>query len=185
MNYFNSRDIAAISLSASLWAVINWLVAPLVWRLTHIPILCDMIGVSSLILVAWWVRKPGSSTFLGVLATILNFVLRPDSPHFIGFTAACIFFDVVLTVLGYGKTVEGGIRSSLILVATSIVATGIAGYIIGFFFMDPIVLQVVFGGAFIFIAVHGAGGLIGGVLGVVIIRELERRQVIPRAGRSR
>lgn len=100
-------------------ARINWLVSPVLLRLTHLPILCDMLGVSALILVAWWVQKPGVASFLGVLATVLNFVLRPDATHFVGFTAACVFFDVVLSSLGYGTVVEGSMKSSIILVVIS------------------------------------------------------------------
>ena len=43
-------------------------------------------------------------------------------------------------------------------------------------------LAFLVGGVLVFAAIHGGGGLIGGALGVVIIRGLEIRQVIPRAG---
>lgn len=56
MAYFSSRDIAAIALSAALWAVLNWTVAPILWQLTHLPILCDMISSCLLILTVWWIR---------------------------------------------------------------------------------------------------------------------------------
>ena len=66
MVYFTSRDISAIALSASLWAVLNWLMAPIFWELTHLPILCDMAGVSLLTLTVWWTRKPGAASFMGL-----------------------------------------------------------------------------------------------------------------------
>lgn len=179
MAYFNTRELAAVSLSAALWAVINWLVSPVFWRLTHLPILCDMLGVSALILVAWWVRKPGVASFLGVLATVLNFVLRPDATHFVGFTVACVFFDVVLSALGYGTVIEGGMKSSIILVVISVVSTSIVGFIISSFFMNPNFLRVTFGSVYLFAAIHGAGGLIGAVLGVTIVRGLESRSIFP------
>ncbi len=179
MAYFNTRELAAVSLSAALWAVINWLVSPVFWRLTHLPIICDMLGVSALILVAWWVRKPGVASFLGVLATVLNFVLRPDATQFVGFTAACVFFDVVLSALGYENVVEGGMKSSIILVVTSVVSTSIAGFIISSFFMNPNFLRTTFGSVYMFAAIHGAGGLIGAGLGVTIVRGLESRNIFP------
>jgi hypothetical protein len=152
-----------VSLSTSLWGVINWLVSPVLWRLTYLPILCDMLGVSALILVTWWVKKPDVASFLGVLATVLNFVLRPDATHFVGLTAVCIFFDVVLSVLGYGTVVEGGMKSSIILVVTSVISTSIVGFIISSFFMNPNFLRTTFGSAYLLAAIHGAGGLIGAV----------------------
>lgn len=185
MNYFSSREIAAISLSAALWAVFNWLVSPIFWQLTHLPILCDMVGVTILIVTLWWTRKPGAGATMGLIATVLNFVFRPGAFHFFGFTVACAFFDAASSLTGYGNFLDKGITGYTSLVALSVASTALAGLIIGSFFMNPGFLASAFGGVMVFAAIHGGGGLIGGALGVVIIRGLERRQVIPRAGRSR
>lgn len=181
MSYFNSRELAAISLSAALWAVFNWLVSPIFWQLTHLPILCDMIGVTVLIVTLWWTRKPGAGATMGLIATLLNFILRPGAFHFLGFTVACAFFDVTSTLIGYRKILDKGLTSSLSLITLSVASTAIAGLIIGSFFMNPGFLASAFGGVLVFAAIHGGGGLIGGALGVVIIRGLESRRVIPRA----
>lgn len=180
MPYFNVQETVAVSLSAALWAVINWLVAPIFWQLTHLPILCDMIGVSLLILSAWWTKKPGAASFMGLVATILNFILRPGATHFIGFTVASIFFDFSTVLVGYGNSLEKGLRNTVSLSLISIISTTIAGFIIGTFFMNPMFLTNMFGGVVLFAALHGVGGLIGSVLGIIIIRGLEVRQVIPR-----
>ena len=180
MVYFSSRDIAAVALSASLWAVLNWTVTPIFWNLTHLPFLCDMIGVSLLILTVWWTRKPGAATLMGILATILNFMLRPGAAHFLGFTAASIVFDATARAVGYKNSLDRRLVSSVILVAFSLLSTLVAGLIIGSFFMNPMFLSKMFGGVALFAALHGAGGIIGGALGVTIVRGLEARRVFPR-----
>lgn len=80
MLYFNSKEIAAIAIYASLWAILNWAVTPIFWDLTHLPILCDMVGVSLLVLTVWWVRKLGAASMMGAIATILNFPETECSP---------------------------------------------------------------------------------------------------------
>jgi len=179
MAYFTTRDLAAISLSSSLWAVINWLLSPVFWSMTRLPILCDMLGVSALIIAAWWVRKPGSIAFVGLIATLLNFILRPGANQFLGFTAASIFFDITLSLLGYDNTVEGGVKSNIILAVLASASTFLAGYIIGNLFLAPGVLSNVYGNVFSFAGVHMAGGLAGAIIGIVLIRGLESRQVVP------
>jgi len=179
MVYFTSRDISAIALSASLWAVINWLIAPIFWELTHLPILCDMVGVSLLTLTVWWTRKPGAASFMGLVATILNLILRPGSLHFLGFTVASVAFDAATALIGYKNCLERGRVSYASLVIISLASTIIAGLIIGSFFMNPTFLSNMFGGLMVFAALHGAGGIIGGVLGIVFVMGLEMRQIIP------
>lgn len=179
MAYFSSRDIAAIALSAAIWAVLNWTVAPIFWQLTHLPILCDMIGMSLLILTVWWTRKPGAVSLMGILATILNFMLRPGALHFLGFTAASFVFDAVSMGVGYGNSLDKPLVSSVSLIAISVLSTLLAGFIIGSFFMNPMFLSNMFGGAVFFAVLHGVGGLVGGAIGVIIARGLEARRVIP------
>ena len=178
MAYFNSREIAAIALSATLWAVINWTVAPVFWNLTHLPILCDTAGISLLTLVVWWVRKPGAATLMGVVATILNFMLRPEATQFLGFTAASLVFDILVSAVGYGRILNRGLVSTISLFIISVLSTLVARFIIGTFFMNPMFLSNMFGGVTFFAALHGAGGLIGGILGVIFVRGLEARRVI-------
>ena len=180
MAYFSTRNIAAIALSSSLWAVLNWLVAPIFWQLTHLPILCDMVGTSLLVLTLWWTRKPGAPTLMGLVATVLNFILRPGALHFLGFTAASVVFDLAALIVGYRNSLDRGLVSSVILVVVSLLSTTVAGIIIGTFFMNPMLLTKMFGGVAFFAAIHGLGGIVGGALGVVITRGLEARQVIPR-----
>ena len=179
MVYFTSRDISAIALSASLWAVLNWMMAPVFWELTHLPILCDMIGVSLLTLTIWWTRKPGAASFMGLIATILNLILRPGSLHFLGFTVASIAFDAATALIGYENCLDRGRVSYSSLITISFASTVIAGIIIGSFFMNPVFLSNLFGGVMFFAALHGGGGIVGGVLGIVFVMGLEMRQIVP------
>ena len=179
MVYFTSRDISAIALSAALWAIINWLIAPIFWELTHLPILCDMVGVSLLTLTVWWTRKPGAASFMGLVATILNLILRPGSLHFLGFTVASVAFDAATALIGYENCLERGRVSYASLVIISLASTVIAGLIIGSFFMNPMFLSNMFGGLMFFAALHGGGGIVGGVLGIVFVMGLEMRQIVP------
>jgi hypothetical protein len=139
-----------------------------------------MIGITVLIVTLWWTRKPGAGSFMGLIATVLNFVFRPSALQFLGFTVACFFFDFASYLLGYKNVLNRGLSSSLSLISLSVISTSIAGLIIGNFFMNPGLLSSLFGGVIVFAAIHGGGGLIGGVLGVVIIKGLESRQVFPR-----
>lgn len=116
---------------------------------------------------------------MGIVATMLNFVLRPGTFHFLGFTAASIVFDAAAVIIGYRNSLDRGLVSSVILVANSLVSTCVAGVIIGSLFMDPMFLSKMFGGVAFFAVLHGAGGLIGGALGVTIVKGLGLRGVVP------
>jgi len=179
MVYFTSRDISAIALSAALWAIINWLIAPIFWELTHLPILCDMVGVSLFTLTVWWTRKPGAVSFMGLVATILNLILRPGSLHFLGFTVASVAFDAATAMIGYKNCLDRGRVSYASLITISFASTVIAGIIIGSFFMNPVFLSNMFGGVLFFAALHGGGGIVGGVLGIVFVIGLKTRQIVP------
>jgi len=179
VSYLSSRDLSAIALFAALWGVLNWTVAPIFWRLTHLPILCDMLAASLLILTVWWTRRLGAATLMGLIATVLNFLLRPGALHFLGFTAASILFDVAAWAVGYGSLSRRGLGSALLLVI-SVASTFVAGLIIGSLFMNPVFLARRYGGVLFFALLHAAGGVIGGLLGVAIVGGLEARGVTPK-----
>ncbi len=177
---FNTRDLTAITLSAALWAVLNVTITPIFWNLTHLPILCDMIGVALLSLTLWWTRKPGAPTIMGLIATLLNFIMRPGALHFLGFTAACIVFDGLTILMGYDRVLQNNMKGWGLQLLSSIIATAIAGFIIGTFFMNPNFLASAFGGIILFAGIHAMGGAIGGILGIVFIKTLEARNILAR-----
>ena len=100
VSYFTTKEIAAIALCATLWGVLNTLFAPIFFRMFGLPFLCDLIGFSVLILATWWIRKLGSITLIGLIATVINFGLGGGF-QFIGFTVASIFFDFATGLIGY------------------------------------------------------------------------------------
>ncbi len=170
MGYFSSRDLSAILLFSSMWAILNWILAPIVWNLTHLPIFCDVLGKSLLILTVWLTRKPGAPFLMGIVTTILHLILRPGSFHFLGFTAASALFDSATTIVAYKEKLSGKWIDRLILIGISITSSMAAGAIIGSLFMN-------IGGLYFFVALQGFGGMLGGILGVSIIKALEVRKI--------
>ena len=176
---FNTKELTAITLSASLWAVINSVVGPAFWNMTHLPILCDMLGIATLSLTVWWVRKPGASIIVGLIATLISFIMNPGGVQFLGFTGATFVFEAITLVIGYKNILENGNLGRGLLLLTSVAATATAGIIIGMFFMNPNFLTSAFDGILVFSGIHGAGGAIGGVLGMLLIKSMEARNINP------
>ena len=82
MKRLNSRDLTAIALCAALWGVLNSIFAPVFFRITGLPVLCDFIGFSVLTIGAWWIRKTGAITIIGLIATVINFIFNPEAFNF-------------------------------------------------------------------------------------------------------
>jgi len=175
MAYFTSRDIAAIAMCAALWSALSAYIAPIFWRATHMPFFCDMLGIISLILALWWIRKFGAVTITGITATIITLMLNPYATHFFGFTTASVVFDILTRLIGYQNCLEKSILSVISLLFTSITSTAIAGIVIGNLFMNPNFLTSMFGGVAFFSVLHAAGGAIGGTIGIVLIKALSTR----------
>ncbi len=168
-SYFTSKDITIIVVSAAFWSVLNVTLAPLFWSLTRLPFFCDMLAIISLFLSAWWTKRLGAATLTGIIATLLNFVFRPEAVHFLGFTIASFIFDLLSRGVGYERCFSrGGILATII----AVLSTWIAGFIIGMFFLAKADLIV-------FPLLHATGGLIGALLGLAIIRGLESRGITP------
>ena len=180
MVYFGTRDLTGITIFAALWGVLNAMISPVFFRLFHLPFLCDLIGFAALILAVWWVRKLGTATFVGFIATIINFMFRPDAVHFFGFTAASILFDVIASLTGYRRLFEKKLLGSTILFALSVFSAAAAGLIIGTFFMEPGPLQR-WGGILAWSGLHAIGGVIGGTIGVTLINALTARGITTRS----
>ena len=180
MPYLKSRDIAAIALCAGLWGVLNSIFSPILFQMFGIPILCDMMGFSVLALTAWWTRKLGSVTAVGLIATVINFTFNPGAFHFLGFTVASVVFDVAAWLVRYGKAFKktGSIIVSMVSIST--LSAAVAGFIIGSSFMAAPALAR-WGGVYGWVALHAAGGVIGGIIGVVIITELDSRGIQAKA----
>jgi hypothetical protein len=176
MTYFNTRNVAAIAICAALWGVLNSIFAPLFFSMTHLPFFCDLIGFSVLTLAAWWIRKFGAITIVGLLATVINFALVPGAVHFLGFTVASIFFDVTISLVGFNKPFSKKAYTVASVMPISIVSAALAGYIIGTFFMAGPALASM-GGVLGWAGLHAIGGIVGGAIGTSLVTGIDARKV--------
>ncbi|RLF04677.1 MAG: hypothetical protein DRK00_06170 [Thermoprotei archaeon] len=167
-----ASDVTVVALCAAFWSVLNATLAPIFWRLTHLPFFCDLLAVVSLMLGVWWVRRLGTATLIGIIATALNFAFRPGAVHFLGFTAASIVFDLLTRACGYGRCFSPKHGPALLLVLGT-ASTWVAGLVIGAFFMGGRVPVLTFS------LLHAAGGLMGSAVGLALIRAVEARGVKP------
>ncbi len=175
MVYFTTRDVAAVAASAALWGILNILISPIFWQVTRMPFMCDLLAFISLILVVWWTRKLGSVSLTGLVVTALTLTLRPDALFMLGFIVASILFDVLTRAVGYKNSFESGLSGSLILILFSTICAGIAGAIIGSFFMGFSTAAAIL----TFAGLHAVGGIIGGTIGAVLVTALMKRKILP------
>lgn len=176
MTYFSTRDVAAIAMCGALWGVLNALFAPAFFKATGMPFLCDLIGFAVLILGAWWIRKPGAITIVGVIATLINLGLG-TGVQFIGFLAASVFFDVVIAVVGYGRAFKKPAYTAVSMMIVAIASAAVAGVIIGTLFMVGSPLLAQWGGVAGWAGLHMIGGVIGGFIGTTLVLALKKRRI--------
>ena len=177
--YFQTRDLAGIVIFAALWGVLNVTISPAFFQIFHLPFACDLIGFSALILATWWTRKLGTATFVGLIALIINMMVRPTALHFFGFFAASIVFDLLTFFSGYKRIFRKKLAGSITLFAISVFSAAVAGLIIGSFFMPPQALTS-WGGMAGWAGLHAVGGIIGGAVGVTLMNALTVRGLTPK-----
>ena len=176
MAYFNTREIAAITMFAALWGVLSSIFAPIVFQMFGLPILCDMIGFAVLVLSVWWIRKLGAATAVGLIATVVNFVFNSSGFHFLGFTAASIVLDVMTRLVGYDRYFKNSLFTTVSTLSVSVLSAAVAGLIIGTFFMAAPALAR-WGGVLGWAGLHAVGGVIGGFIGITLVTGLSIRGV--------
>ena len=177
--YFNSRDIAAISICAALWGVLNPIFSPIFFQATGLPFLCDLIGFTVLTLVLWWVRKFGAVIVIGIVATVINLVINPIGVHFLGFTVASFVFEILARIIGYNNIFKNSTYIIVTLLFVSIISAAVAGYLIASFFMAGSVIANL-GGAIVWVSLHAIGGIIGGSIGASLVIALSSRIILER-----
>lgn len=176
MVYFRSNDIAIIALSAALWGVLNSLFSPIFFRMFGLPFLCDLVGFTVLTVTVWWTRKLGSTTIVGLIATIINFIFNPAALQFLGFTAASFVFDAASWSMRYDREFRRTTYSTISMVSISTLSAAVAGAIIGTFFMAAPSL-IMWGGVLGWAALHAVGGIMGGAIGVALVAALVSRGI--------
>ncbi len=176
MPYFKSREVAAIALLSALWGVLNSIFAPIFFRMTGLPLLCDLIGFTVLVLTVWWIRKLGAASAVGIIATVINFIFNPGGTHFLGFMAASIVFDAIAYTFGYERSFKDYSATAASMLPVSVVSAAVAGFIIGTFFMAGPALEK-WGGVLGWAGLHAIGGFIGGVIGIILVTALASRGI--------
>ncbi|MBS7632677.1 hypothetical protein KEJ15_03525 [Candidatus Bathyarchaeota archaeon] len=141
-----------------------------------LPILCDMIGFAVLILSAWWIRKFGAVTAVGLIATVVNFVFNPGGFHFLGFTAASIVLDAMTRLAGYDRCFKSSLSTMVSMFSVSVLSAAVAGLIISIFFMVAPALAR-WGGVLGWAGLHAVGGIVGGFVGITLVTGLSIRGV--------
>ncbi len=176
MTYFRTRDVAAIAVCGALWGVLNLLFAPSFFRATGMPFLCDLIGFAVLILGAWWIRKPGAITIVGLIATAINIPLG-GGIQFLGFTVAAVFFDFVVAGIGYQRAFKKPVITTVSMMVVTVASAAVAGAIIAAVFMVGAPLLVQWGGIAGWAGLHVIGGVIGGFIGITLVSALIKRRI--------
>jgi hypothetical protein len=176
MPYLKTRLVAAIAIFAALWGVLNSIFAPVVFSMTGLPILCDLIGFAVLALTVWWARKFGAATIVGLIATVVNFIFNPAGIHFLGFSAASIVFDISAKLIGYGRCFKKPLFITVSMLSVSVLSAAVAGLVIGTFFMVTPALAK-WGGVLGWVGLHAVGGAVGGSIGIALITGLAARGV--------
>lgn len=151
------------------------MISPIFWQLTRMPFLCDLLAFMSLTLVVWWTRKFGAAMVTGLVVAALTLILRPGAFDILAFAAASPFFDAATRAVGYRNCLDKTTASVVCIVLFSMISAGMAGVIIGSFFMDLRTLPAIL----TFAGLHAIGGVIGGAIGVTIVRALAARRIQP------
>ena len=161
---------------SALWGVLNSIFSPLFFSITHLPLLCDLIGFAVLTVAGWWIRKLGAIITIGLIATIISFTIHPQALTFLGFTGASIVFDFMAGVVGYNRIFAKPLRAYASAIGISAVSASVAGFIIGTFFMMAPQLSA-WGGVIGWAGLHAIGGVIGGTIGAGLVIGLVTRRV--------
>ncbi len=175
MTQSTTRLVSAVAACAAFWAVLNALISPVFWQLTHMPFLCDFLAFTSLTLVVWWTRKLGSAMMTGVIVTILTFTVQPGSFQMLGFVIASFAFDLLTRAAGYGRLFDKSVSGAAFVIVLSTVCAALAGALIGAFMMGLTTLPAVL----TFAGLHAIGGIAGGAVGVATLRALTARKIAP------
>ena len=149
----------------------------MVFSITHLPILCDLIGFTVLTVAAWWIRKFGAITTIGLIATIINFIFNPQALTFLGFTAAAFVFDLILALVGFNNFFRKSFNTATLAIIISTLSAAVAGLIIGSFFMAGPALSL-WGGVSGWAGLHAVGGVVGGAIGATLVAALNSRKII-------
>ncbi len=162
-----SVNIAVISIFSALWVALNLTVAPISFRLTGLPIIHSIIIFFILLLVIWATNQYGAATLVGIIGSTIVLLAGGPLPV-IGFIVAAIIFDLFL-LINHHKISVKIINVGIAILGTIVSASAAA--IVNFTLVSPTFAITIWVGLIV------AGGIIGVILALPIVRILERAQV--------
>lgn len=170
---------------AATWTALMITVAPIIYKIIHLPIACDIFAVCILMLMAYVAQEPGAMSLTGLVTTLLVVALRGviDGLFFLGFLAMGVFVDMVFVMAGFDRlTTTSSRRLDLFIGALFVMGTALAGLIIAIIMLSFTPAPMAYGLGALFIpfwtGLHTAGGLIGIFIGLALIKSLKRQQLL-------
>jgi hypothetical protein len=168
--YFTTADIALASVFCAIWVILNLTVAPISFRLIGLPVIHDLITFLVFLLVAWTTNKFGTVSFVGVVGAAIV-LLAGGPPQVIGFAAASILFDVLLSASHH--RIQLKTYDIAVAVIATLASAYLAGVLIGIFFtLNTYYWALTFWGGW-----HFVGGVISIIVTLPIIGILDKAGV--------
>lgn len=168
--HFTTANVALIGIFSALWIALNLTVAPLGFRLLHLPIIHGVIIFLTLFLVTWATNQYGAASAVGIIGSIIVLLAGGPLPV-IGFALSSLLFDIIL--LANHHEIDLKLANLAIAVLATIVCSYFAGIVNGIFILNQVPVFAV--------TVWGSWTIVGGILGVVvampIVGALEKAQV--------
>jgi hypothetical protein len=173
--YFSPLEIALTSVMCALWAILNFTLGPLSFRLLGLPIIHDFAAFFTLLLATWATGKPGTASLVGIIGTVIVLSVGGPLPN-VGFAASAVLFDAMMSITHH--KIYGKALNMIAATLTTIVSAYFAGVLIGIFLMSKqLDLATLYFAATIWGGWHMAGGVVSVAITLPIIGILEKANV--------
>ncbi len=169
--YFNAMDVALMGVFSALWAILTVTVGRFGFALFGLPVFCDFAAFFTLLLSTWIISKFGATSIVGIIGSVITFMLNSQSTVF-GFTAAAIFFDMLMSVIQHRIRIN--VFNLIFVVLVTLVSAYFAGVVIGLFFMARSAEWVLT----IWSGWHLVGGIISVVVAIPVVSVLEKAKFV-------
>jgi MFS family permease len=169
--YFNAMDVALMGVFSALWAILTVTLGRFGFALFGLPVFCDFAAFFTLLLSTWIISKFGVASIVGIIGSVITFMLNSQSTVF-GFTAAAILFDMLLSASQHRIRVR--VFNLIFVALATLVSAYFAGVIIGLFFMARSADWVLT----IWCGWHLVGGIISVVVAIPVVSVLEKANLV-------
>jgi hypothetical protein len=174
--YFTVVDTALVSVFCALWVSLNLTLGPMGFRLFGLPILCDFSVFFTLLLVTWITGKFGTASLVGIIGSIIIFMINA-SPHIIGFAVSAVLFDILMSANHHKIHLKA--YNLTVAALVSVISAYFAGVIIGIFFTKgkSLAIETVQWALTVWGGLHLVGGILTVAVTLPIIGVLEKANV--------